>query len=66
MDIFQRFEQKKRKKKKKLRPMGTNNSFEGLAGSRSNCEITQFMLICKKYSKGSVMLIGSFYKSYLS
>lgn len=46
--------------------MGTSNSFEGLAGSRSNREITQFMLICKKYSKGSMMLIGSFYKSYLS
>lgn len=59
MDIFQRFEQKK---KTKLRPMGTSNSFDGLAGNRSNREITQFMLICKKYSKGSVMLIGSFYK----
>lgn len=42
--------------------MGTSNSFEGLAGNRSNHKIIQFMLICITYSKGSVMLIGSFYK----
>lgn len=56
MDIFQRFEEKK------LRPMGTSNSFEGLGGNRSNHKIIQFMLICTTYLKGSVMLIGSFYK----
>lgn len=42
--------------------MGTSNSFEGLTGNRSNRKFIQFMLICNKYSKGSVMLIGSFYK----